>query len=154
MPCSWLRTLRQGFPDSLLLRHSCMPAACRCQAPQVMPMERYLKRALRERSVNSSPLRLNVVRATLADDQDTGGEPASPPPTQVIAKLPALVRDAASGLRATLLGIRSAATLAMGSEFSIARGLSDANLIYIICGGGKLLPLLLKWCMCTAYKFP
>eukprot|EP00913_Durusdinium_trenchii_P007022 g6605.t2 len=30
---------------------------------------------------------------------------------------------AASGLRATLLGIRSAATLAMGSEFSIARGL-------------------------------
>ncbi|CAJ1413958.1 unnamed protein product [Effrenium voratum] len=98
--CAGLTALLEGVPESVqrIVLVADLPAS---------PVERHLKRALRERSSNASPLRLSIIRANFAGQPMPGDGP------QVIAKMPATVRDAARGLRSTLIGgVRSAANLA------------------------------------------
>ena len=100
--CMGLTALLEGAPESvrrIVLVSDSLAATT---------VERHLTKALRERSPNASPIRLNIIRATVAP---TGGDTELP--VQVIAKMPATVRDAAKGLRSSLVGgVRSAVALA------------------------------------------
>ncbi|CAE8617232.1 unnamed protein product [Polarella glacialis] len=83
-------------------------------------LERFITAAVRERSPNASPLRSCILRADLCSD----GESLSAVreiPAKVLAKLPATVRDAAWGLRSTLVG-SSASTLVGGILQSLQFG--------------------------------
>eukprot|EP00933_Yihiella_yeosuensis_P041306 TRINITY_DN35700_c0_g1_i1.p1 TRINITY_DN35700_c0_g1~~TRINITY_DN35700_c0_g1_i1.p1 ORF type:complete len:537 (+),score=103.56 TRINITY_DN35700_c0_g1_i1:78-1688(+) len=99
------RALLEKLPDSA--RRIVLVTDSRSQAST---LEKILTVAVRERSPNAAPLRSSIVRASvvpgLEDDSLDG-------PGQVYAKLPATVRDAAWGLRSTLIGgLNSAAIFA------------------------------------------
>jgi len=100
--CLGLTALMEGAPESM--KRIVLVSDSRAATA----VERHLTKALRERSQNASPIRLNIIRAMLAS---TGRDEELP--VQVIAKMPATVRDAARGLRSSLVGgVRSAVALA------------------------------------------
>lgn len=100
--CLGLTALMEGAPESV--KRIVLVSDSRAATT----VERHLTKALRERSQNASPIRLNIIRAMVAS---TGRDEELP--VQVIAKMPATVRDAARGLRSSLVGgVRSAVALA------------------------------------------
>lgn len=110
--CKGLSVLLDDVPETvrriiLLTDSPAESSAC--------PMELFFTRAMRERNPNASPLRFSIVRATISSESDS--EMVLAQPVEVSSKMPAMVKDAVSGLRSAYIGgvVRSV-QLMMGSQ--------------------------------------
>lgn len=110
--CKGLSALLDDIPETvrrIVLLTDSLAESSTC------PMELFFARAMRERSPNASPLRFSIVRATIASEGDN--EMVLAQPVEVISKMPAMVKDAVSGLRSAYVGgIVRSVQLMMGSQ--------------------------------------
>eukprot|EP00930_Biecheleria_cincta_P074733 TRINITY_DN61955_c0_g1_i1.p1 TRINITY_DN61955_c0_g1~~TRINITY_DN61955_c0_g1_i1.p1 ORF type:complete len:379 (-),score=70.85 TRINITY_DN61955_c0_g1_i1:459-1514(-) len=110
--CKGLSALLEDMPEKvrrIVLLTDSLAESSTC------PMELFFTRAMRERSPNASPLRFSIVRATIASESDC--EAVFAQPVEVVSKMPAMVKDAVSGLRSAYMGgvVRSVQMM-MGSQ--------------------------------------
>lgn len=108
-------SLLRGLPDTLSrVVLTAGPIDSQAGAASAGALEKILTVTARERSPNAVPLRLMVARGVLGAED---GPPGSLLPAQVLAKMPATVREATWGLRSTLIGgLQSAMKLVMESS--------------------------------------
>jgi len=159
--CKGVATLLEETPEKL--RRIVLLTDAQA-GPNTCPMEMLLTRAMRERSTNATPLRYSIVRASVGEK--TSDDQVLTQPVQVLGRLPAMVKDAISGLRSAYVGgVVNSVQMMMGNsdeanelqrtspgavakvlEFALRRGL-DVPELSVVGGGAAnwgelLLPMI------------